>query len=186
MIWMFLIIGSIIAFIIFVSINESNRRKEQGIILQFQSTHVYGIPNIKTGDNCEVVLKKDALLFNDTQIIPVDRFQYSEHVIETEMKLTEHQKSVILRALAGGILLGPIGAIVGGISGVGSKKKEEEKEQNYIQISYTNKEGDFIQALFLTKYNQAFCKGLAKKINDETGRTIPNNINESLKEPYEI
>lgn len=38
-------------------------------------------------------------------------------------KVKEEKKSVIGRALLGGVLLGPVGAIVGGISGAGSNQK---------------------------------------------------------------
>lgn len=38
-------------------------------------------------------------------------------------KVIEEKKSVIGRALLGGIILGPVGAIVGGISGTGSNQK---------------------------------------------------------------
>lgn len=38
-------------------------------------------------------------------------------------QLGTEDKSVIGRAVVGGLLLGPLGAVVGGISGVGSKTK---------------------------------------------------------------
>lgn len=41
----------------------------------------------------------------------------------SHQQLTTENKSVIGRAALGGLLLGPIGAIVGGISGIGSKTK---------------------------------------------------------------
>lgn len=41
-----------------------------------------------------------------------------------EEKLTQENKSVIGRAVVGGLLLGPLAAVVGGISGIGKKTKK--------------------------------------------------------------
>ncbi len=54
-------------------------------------------------------------------------------------------KSTIGRAVAGGLLFGSIGAVVGGISGTGTKDKKER--HFYFIISYTSSNGEdkFIQ-----------------------------------------
>jgi hypothetical protein len=52
----------------------------------------------------------------------------------TEKEIREKSKSVIGRAAVGGLLLGPLGAIVGGISGVGNKQKPES--HYYFVINY--------------------------------------------------
>ena len=41
----------------------------------------------------------------------------------THKQLTSEKKSVIGRAVVGGVLLGPLAAVVGGMSGIGSKTK---------------------------------------------------------------
>jgi len=43
--------------------------------------------------------------------------------ITSQEELSKIDKSVIGRAVVGGLILGPIGAIIGGISGIGSKEK---------------------------------------------------------------
>lgn len=62
-----------------------------------------------------------------------------------ETEVTQVSKSVIGRAVAGGLLFGGVGAIVGGISGAGTKAKKERKF--YFIISYTSSTGEdkFIQ-----------------------------------------
>lgn len=55
-----------------------------------------------------------------------------------EKEVKETDKSVLGRAAVGGLLLGPLGAVVGGMSGIGTKKKELDKEYfviNYISTS---------------------------------------------------
>ncbi len=84
----------------------------------------------------------------------------SKNVIEIELddinfiekmnmsEVTEKNKSVVGRAVVGG-LLGPLGAIVGGISGVGSKKKNKDVGILIIgygedkQISFASGKGTF-------------------------------------------
>lgn len=46
----------------------------------------------------------------------------------------EKGKSVVGRAAAGSLVFGPVGAIVGGISGTG--KKQKSKRHNYVIIAY--------------------------------------------------
>ena len=49
---------------------------------------------------------------------------------------TEQDKSVIGRAVVGGVLLGPVGAIVGGMSGIGTKNKS--KREFYFSVKTKN------------------------------------------------
>ena len=44
----------------------------------------------------------------------------------TSSELSQMDKSVVGRAVVCGLILGPIGAIVGGMSGIGSKKKVKD------------------------------------------------------------
>ena len=55
-------------------------------------------------------------------------------------ELVEKDKSVIGRAVAGGILLGGLGAVIGAVSGTGKKQKKET--HLYFIISYTAADGD--------------------------------------------
>ena len=57
-----------------------------------------------------------------------------------EQEIAELDKSVIGRAVAGGVLLGPLGAVVGGMSGVGKKQKTVYKD--YFVINYTAASGE--------------------------------------------
>lgn len=57
----------------------------------------------------------------------------------SEKEIIEKSKSVAGRATAGALLLGPVGAIVGGMSGIGNTKKT--KTHLYYVIHYMNSQG---------------------------------------------
>lgn len=57
-----------------------------------------------------------------------------------EQEISESDKSVVGRAVVGGVLLGPLGAVVGGMSGIGKKQKKVYKD--YFVINYTSANGD--------------------------------------------
>jgi len=63
---------------------------------------------------------------NNDQIISIKQASNEE--------LAEVEKSVIGRAVIGGLILGPLGAVIGGISGVGSKNKHIKK--HYVIINF--------------------------------------------------
>ncbi len=99
-------------------------------------------------------LMYDVALYDDHLIIKVcfgkqeatlNYSQITDVFYGLETEVTQVSKSVIGRALAGGLLFGGIGAVVGGISGTGTKEKKERKF--YFIISYTSSTGEdkFIQ-----------------------------------------
>lgn len=63
---------------------------------------------------------------HNSQIISLKKTSHDE--------LAKTDKSVIGRAVVGGLILGPLGAIVGGMSGIGSKEKIINKQ--YFVINY--------------------------------------------------
>ena len=62
-------------------------------------------------------------LFAQTKVADIHFSQIIDFVEVTETELKD--KSVLGRALVGAVLLGGVGAIVGGISGTGSKKSNK-------------------------------------------------------------
>jgi len=52
----------------------------------------------------------------------------------SKSELIKVEKSVVGRAVAGGLILGPLGAVIGGLSGVGNK--ESEKKTSYLLINF--------------------------------------------------
>lgn len=69
-----------------------------------------------------------------TAHLTVDKIKMARLISEKE--IIEKQKSIGGRAIAGGLLLGPLGAIVGGMSGIGNKAKS--KRVNYVVFNYND------------------------------------------------
>lgn len=55
-------------------------------------------------------------------------------------EIVKKNKSVLGRAVAGGLLLGGLGAVIGAVSGTG--KKEKKETHLYFIISYTSADGE--------------------------------------------
>ena len=92
-------------------------------ILSF--AYVHGIPGHKgpgiahlTNDDIQLEGRKNAIL---ARIPLLDVSAVSAEVTDTYIPPVEVDKSVLGRGLVGGLLLGPAGAVVGGLSGVGKK-----------------------------------------------------------------
>lgn len=76
----------------------------------------------------------------------------NEHIksisIEDKDQIYEHkEKSIIGRAIVGGLILGPVGAIVGGMTGIGTKKVALPTPDLFLSINYGNENGE--DAIFI-------------------------------------
>jgi len=56
----------------------------------------------------------------------------------SEKDIIEKSKSTVGRAVVGGVVLGPLGAIIGGMSGIGNKNKNET--HYYMVVNYKSKD----------------------------------------------
>lgn len=113
-------------------------------ILDFE--FVDGIAFVSNGEKMKLAYHRN-LVFFDSKMKDVMSIEYSditnaEVLTETE----EENKSVIGRAIVGGLLLGPVGAVVGGISGTGKK----EKNHYFLRITY----GDENKSVILKSYDK--------------------------------
>lgn len=117
----------------------SSKDKDGNICVNF--SYVDGITNLQTGDavnitlenaNNRIVIQK-RLFKTEPSFLAYTQITNISVVSETEIK--EVDKSVIGRAIIGGVLLGPLGAIIGGISGTGTKKSSMPKKK-YLIINY--------------------------------------------------
>lgn len=111
-------------------------------ILPFE--HIDGIPFVNKGEIIalnflETDLKITKGKNEDLLNIPFQKIKNAEVLIE----MAEKNKSVIGRAVVGGLLLGPVGAVVGGISGTGTNKKKN----HFLNITYI--ENNEVKNLYL-------------------------------------
>lgn len=116
---------------------------KKGSIISEYFNLLEDVGSYKAGNMCEVSLYDDRLEISAPFVKQEVRLKYDQvrdvfHGAKTE--LTEKNKSVIGRAVVGGVLLGPLGAIVGAVSGTGKKLKQDSKL--YFIISYANSNGE--------------------------------------------
>lgn len=88
-------------------------------------------------------------------------------IFTTEKEMIETSKSVIGRGVVGGLIFGPAGLILGGLSGIGNKKSTQTR-QVYI-VSYVSTEGEvknitFSLSFLTTDVTRKFDKNLRKQL----------------------
>ncbi|WP_088227844.1 hypothetical protein [Desulfosporosinus sp. FKB] len=170
---MLIISFSLLGFVI----KGARKRKARGVLKSlFSMRFVKGIPDLREGQYVTIHLYKDKITLSDKQIIPLGRIKKA--VVFTQAEVEYKEKDVIGRAALGELLDGSLGAVVGGMSGIGYKKIE--KTLLFLSIVYTDKNGYDSQLVFLGK-NSIFLNGFAKKLNEMVG-AIPTKITG----PYEI
>ena len=134
----------------------------------------------KNGDMVDVALYDDHLIIKSPilkQEIKLNYDQVTDVFYGLETEIIEKNKSVIGRAVAGGLLFGGVGAVVGGISGTGTKTKKER--HFYFIISYTSSTGEdkFIQFEDTRLYRGV---KVASKLKELCGVTSVKNDNIQL------
>lgn len=130
--------------------------------------------NKENGYMYNLVLQEDHLqigipLAKPEQLKTLRYDQIKDVVYTSEIEQIAKSKSPIGRAVAGGLLFGGAGAVVGAVSGTGSKTKKEYKF--YLIIYYVSKDGEdkFLQYQDKTlSAGQKFYKALKEKANIST------------------
>lgn len=105
---------------------------------------VDGLPNwpqniliitLELYDDCLMFWRSDTPRQNQSPVIlKVKSILSTEYL--TEKEIIEKSKSVVGRASAGALLFGPVGALIGGMSGVG--KSQKQKSHTYYIIHFMN------------------------------------------------
>lgn len=116
----------------------SSKSKDKDMEVNFMM--VDGIPGIGKGTAVAVGIK-DSLLTIRMRLSKEDPYtlqlaKITNVTVLSEKEIIEKQKSVAGRAVVGGVLLGPLGAIIGGMSGIGNKKKSDT--HYYMIINYVS------------------------------------------------
>ena len=117
----------IIVMVIMEMINEPKSKKAERIKITNQTirpitlTHIDGLSGYSKGVEVKFSKNIEEIIIDKTYSIPTKNIEST--IFNSSTELTEQQKSVVRRSFVGGLLLGPLGAVVGGISGVGTQKE---------------------------------------------------------------
>lgn len=128
-------------------------------------------------DDKEECLVMKARVFKDKPIVKLNYEQIVAAEVITEKEIIENGKSTVGRALVGGVLLGPLGAIVGGMSGIGNKTKSSK--HYFLVVNYKSSNSEEVKALSFeivgaSLHWDSFVKELKTKIKVEN--TIEKEI----------
>jgi hypothetical protein len=97
----------------------------------------------------KIIMHKEGIAVSSTMYTPYMELHFKQ-IINTKQTTTEEitktNKSVVGRAVVGGLLMGPVGAIVGGMSGM---NKDKLKNTNYLVINYWDLETKKAQTLLI-------------------------------------
>lgn len=101
----------------------------------FNVEHISGIESAKLNQKCEITVTTKELSFYDKKDNFMAAFDYSEIkncVLYQEIEQKYKDKSPVCRVITGGILLGSMGAVIGGISSLTPEIQENKKY--YLEI----------------------------------------------------
>ena len=112
----------------------------------------------------------DILFSKNEPVYHINYSQITDADWVDERTTSAKNKSVLGRAAAGGLVLGPLGAIVGGMSGAG--QKQINKVSRYLIICYQAKSGESSRISFVDESGLnlgmfSFVNMLKKKIAQE-------------------
>ena len=128
------------------------------------------VAQLKAGNMYDVALFDDYVQIGSVKLM-YDQITDVYYGVETE--ITSKNKSVIGRAVAGGLLFGGVGAVVGAVSGTGTKTTKDKKF--VFVISYTSSTGE---DAFITFEDTRLYKGVkvAGKLKELTKTSEPNEF----------
>ncbi|ANY67091.1 hypothetical protein BBD42_11935 [Paenibacillus sp. BIHB 4019] len=121
--------------------------------------------------------------------IPLANFL--ESTLTTDKDMGEVQKSVIGRGIVGGLIFGPAGLVLGGMSGIGTKKGKTL--QVYI-VSYVSSSGDINNITFkmplpmvsvTRKFDQLLKKNMQLVLRSEAALKILGDMADQKSGPSE-
>lgn len=139
---------SVIVFFVFLYYLTRRDRVLKKYLYSIPIVYIDGTLLLEKGKQIILYVFEDRLKFNENEELLFSNIKNSKIINETQ--ITEKEKSVLKRAIVGGVLLGGIGAIIGGMTGL--KDSKEKKEVYLFSLDY--KSHDVINnALFLTENN---------------------------------
>ncbi|WP_187274195.1 hypothetical protein [Paenibacillus sp. N3.4] len=148
---------------------------QKGAISALQAIYVDGL-GIRKNALCQLFCFEDRLLIEvDSSKFEISFDRLRAAVVKSEQELIEQSKSVVGRAIIGTLLLPGLGTIVGGMSGIGTKKKKG-KRNYYLILNYLDSKGDLKGITFKEDLNILRMNKFCQEINDSSNRLHPEIV----------
>lgn len=171
----------IVVLIIVILVNRAGNKEmdrkmlNSGADAMISAFHIEGIGLASKAD-CDLYLFSDKVVIDHNNRkfeIPLDRMRAA--VVKTEQEIYEKGKSVVGRALIGTLLVPGLGTIVGGMSGIGSKKVKSTPN-TYLIFNFVNSNGELSGVTFLNNFNiiraNKFCEAVNKNTRNNQTETV--------------
>lgn len=164
----------LLASFLVVTLTNNKRKKlakAEGALDVVKCLHIEGL-GIGENKQCDVLSFSDKIEIreprtNRTFQIPIGRIRALE--VKSEQEFKDLDRSVVGRALVGTLLVPGIGTIVGGMSGLKSKKKGKMK--TYLIINYLDKDEELKGITFENSFNFIRVRSFANGVNKSTSGT---------------
>ncbi|RKI45676.1 hypothetical protein D7V67_15665 [Clostridium paraputrificum] len=130
---------------------------------------------VVTHNDSEIVINEVKIGLFKKDIVKTFRIKFEnvlDVIVASKKEIIEKNKSVIGRGATGALLFGPVGAIIGGMSGIGKKQKRIKKGP-YLVISYKNRDGEIGNITFDAE--SSLVKLTAKSFEIEIKKIIKSN-----------
>jgi len=114
--------------------NNKKTMPEHGL-KNFDIIHIQGVKFADYQQKLSCKISDKNIVFSDSEkeLLNIESGKIENVMVLEEIEQTQKNKSVVARAIVGGLLLGGVGAIVGGISGATPKLKTNKKY--FLEIS---------------------------------------------------
>ena len=115
----------------------------------FNVEHISGVEYAKHKEKCVLSISSDSADLHDTKddfLCSINFEDLQRCVIYQEIEQSLKDKSPLCRTIVGGILLGPVGAIAGGVSGLTPSVKKSKKY--YLEFIF--KDSDIFENIIIS------------------------------------
>lgn len=142
------------------------------------ATYLQGLPNVEYLSHCILTFDNEYLIIENVNIKGV--FKRKVEVLNTfkikndkvisfdiidKTNIETKKKSVLARGIAGDILFGPVGAVLGGMSG--AKADIKQKNEYFLNLGYYGKdENDIKTIIFRMGTTDKFAREFVQRYNN--------------------
>lgn len=135
----------------------------EALAKKYKVKHIQGVNFADFEQTLDLTISKNELIFSEQnkELFKINNSEINNLEILEELEQTQKNKSVIARAIVGGLLLGGVGAVVGGLSGACPTMKTNKKY--YLEITTngpdkviitTDNDNNSLKQIKTTIYNQ--------------------------------